>query len=144
MLYPLPSLKGGNLTQVRVRVSACSLNPVDAKVRCLFSILPSSFRAVVTSFETVMRRLHYGRKCQLTCRAPTSVAWMYQVTLITVYHMNPVSKVKSGVIDAVGEHVQGWAVGDAVLYHGVVFKPASLLCFEPCERFHVSRQRRLC
>jgi hypothetical protein len=129
MLYPLPSLKGCNLSKVRVRVSACSLNPVDAKVRCLFSILPSSFRAVLMSFETVMRRLHNGRKCRLTCRAPTSAAWTYQVTLITVYHMKSVSKVKSGVIDAVGEHVQGWAVGDAVLYHGVGFKPASLSYF---------------
>jgi hypothetical protein len=27
-------------------------------------------------------------------------------------------KLNPGVIDAVGEDVQGWTVGDAVLYHG--------------------------
>jgi len=34
----------------------------------------------------------------------------------------------SGVIDAVGEEVEGWAVGDAVLYHGEQSKHPKHIC----------------
>lgn len=71
----LPIPEPGPL-DVRVRVSACALNPVDAKIvnwKGMVSDMPSTF---VPGLDV------------------------------------------SGVIDAVGEDVSGWGVGDAVLYHG--------------------------
>ena len=71
----LPIPEPGPL-DVRVRVSACALNPVDAKIatwKGMVSDMPSTF---VPGLDV------------------------------------------SGVIDAVGDDVSGWAVGDAVLYHG--------------------------
>ncbi len=41
--------------------------------------------------------------------------------VFTIYNRKSVSKENAGVIDAVGEDVVGWAVGDAVLYHGSAF-----------------------
>ena len=42
-------------------------------------------------------------------------------SVFTIYNRKSVSNENSGVIDAVGEDVVGWAVGDAVLYHGSAF-----------------------
>jgi len=66
---------------VRVRVSACSLNPVDAKAEHWKELVPGMTDSHVCGLDV------------------------------------------SGVIDAVGEDVQGWTVGDAVLYHGSLYRP---------------------
>jgi NADPH:quinone reductase-like Zn-dependent oxidoreductase len=42
-------------------------------------------------------------------------------SVFTIYNRKSVSNENAGVIDAVGEDVVGWAVGDAVLYHGSAF-----------------------
>lgn len=65
---------------VLVRVSACGLNPVDAKAATWKSVLPGMTSSHVCGLDV------------------------------------------SGVIEAVGEDVEGWAAGDAVLYHGSMYR----------------------
>lgn len=75
---PVPSPAAG---EVRVKVAAAGLNPVDAKIHLWHGAVPTMDNTWVPGLDV------------------------------------------SGVIDAVGEGVTQWNVGDAVLYHGDMFKP---------------------
>ena len=68
-------------SDVLVRVAACGLNPVDAKIAEWKAMAPGMSDAWVPGLDV------------------------------------------SGTIAAVGGDVEGWTVGDAVLYHGDMFRP---------------------